>query len=62
MVQEEEAVMDQPVMVGTAVAEAVPTVQEEMEIEMGVSAAGAVRAAIVHTTKVRHEAGMVVPA
>lgn len=56
------AVTDQRAMVGTAVAEVVPTVQEEMEIEMDVSAAVAVRAAIVHTAKVRHEAGMAVPA
>ena len=49
-------------MVGTEVAEVVPTVQEEMETEMDFWAVGAVRAAIVHTTQVRHEAGMVVPA
>ncbi|MFQ9148249.1 MAG: hypothetical protein ACLR5G_08275 [Eubacteriales bacterium] len=39
-----------------------PTVQEEMETEMDFWAVGAVRAAIVHTTRARHEAGMAVPA
>ena len=62
MVQEAVAVTDQRGMVGTEVAEVVPTVQEEMETEMDFSAVGAVRAAIVHTTQVRHEAGMAVPA
>ena len=59
MVQEAVAVTDQRGMVGT---EVVPTVQEEMETEMDFWAVGAVRAAIVHTTQVRHEAGMAVPA
>ena len=62
MVQEAVAVTDHRVTVGTEVAEVVPTVQEEMETEMDFWAVGAVRAAIVHTTQVRHEAGMVVPA
>lgn len=62
MVQEAVAVTDQRGMVGTEVAEVVPTVQEEMETEMDFWAVGAVRAAIVHTAKVLHEAGMVVPA
>ena len=46
---------DQRGMVGTEVAEVVPTVQEEMEAADGLRAVGAVRAAIVHTTQVRHE-------
>lgn len=62
MVQEAVAVTDQRGMVGTEVAEVVPTVQEEMETEMDFWAVEAVRAAIVHTAKVRHEAGMAVPA
>ena len=52
MVQEAVAVTDQRGMVG----------KEEMETEMDFWAVGAVRAAIVHTTQVRHEAGMAVPA
>lgn len=62
MVQEAVAVTDHLVTVGTEVAEVVPTVQEEMETEMDFWAVGAVRAAIVHTTQARHEAGMAVPA
>jgi hypothetical protein len=62
MVQEAVAVTDHRVTVGTEVAEVVPTVQEEMETEMDFWAVGAVRAAIVHTTQARHEAGMAVPA
>lgn len=62
MVQEAVAVTDHRVTVGTEVAEVVPTVQEEMETKMDFWAVGAVRAAIVHTTQARHEAGMAVPA
>lgn len=62
MVQEAVAVTDHRVTVGMEVAEVVPTVQEEMETEEDFWAVGAVRATIVHTTQVRHEAGMAVPA
>ena len=57
MVQEAVAVTDQRGMVGTEVAEVVPTVQEEMETEMDFWAVGAVRAAIVHTTSAPSSAG-----